>query len=318
MNSATRITATSPAGTVGTVDVTVANSGGTSTTSPSDQFTYTTGTPTVTGISPNSGLTGGGTTVIITGTGFTGATSVRFGANAVPAFAVNSAMRITATSPAGTAGTVDVTVANSGGTSTTSPSDQFTYTTGATTVTGVSPNFGPPGGGTTVIITGTGFTAHTSVRFGANAVPAFAVNSATRITATSPAGTVGTVDVTVANSGGTSTTSPSDQFIYTTGAPTVTSISPTFGPAGTTVIITGTGFTDATSVRFGSISAAAFAVNSSTRITASVPGGSGTVDVTVSTVNGTSTTSPSDRFTYTAAGFAAFQAAGVGTMISFA
>ena len=37
--------------------------------------------PVVTAISPRSGGVGGGTTVTVTGSGFTGATSVRFGAN---------------------------------------------------------------------------------------------------------------------------------------------------------------------------------------------------------------------------------------------
>ena len=299
--SDSQITATSPAGT-GTVDVTVSNDTGTSATSTADQFTYTVpGAPTVSGISPNSGPTGGGTTVIITGSGFTDATSVRFGATSVPAFAVNSSTRITATSPAGT-GIVDVTVTNAGGTSTPSAADQFTYSTGAPTVTGLSPNSGPTGGGTTVIITGTGFTDATSVRFGSTSAPAFAVNSSTRITATSPAGTAGTVDVTVANSGGTSTPTSADRFTYSTGTPTVTGISPTFGSGGggTTVIITGTGFTDATSVRFGATSAPAFSVNSATRITADSPAGTGTVDVTVANSGGTSTPTAADRFTYTA------------------
>ena len=79
----TTITANSPAGT-GTVDVTVITPDGTSATTPSDRFTYiaaaaTTAAPTVTGVSPNSGPTAGGTTVTITGSGFTGATAVDFG-----------------------------------------------------------------------------------------------------------------------------------------------------------------------------------------------------------------------------------------------
>src|SRR5437764_234984 len=82
--------------------------------------------PTVTSISPTSGPTGGGTTVTITGTNFTGATAVKFGSSNATSFTVNSASQITATSPAGT-GTVDVTVTTAGGTSATSASDRFTY-----------------------------------------------------------------------------------------------------------------------------------------------------------------------------------------------
>ena len=79
-DSATSITATSPAGT-GTVDVTVTTVGGTSATSPADQFTYV-AAPTVTSISPTSGPTGGGTSVTITGTNLGGASAVDFGSNA--------------------------------------------------------------------------------------------------------------------------------------------------------------------------------------------------------------------------------------------
>ena len=83
---------------------------------------------------------------------------------------------------------------------------------------------------------------------------------------------------------------------------TVTGISPNAGPAGggTTVAITGTGFTGATSVTFGAI-AATFTVNSDTSITATSPGGTGTVPVSVSTPRGgtspasSATNSPMDR-----------------------
>ena len=53
---------------------------GTSATSPADQFTFVTPAPTVTSVSPTSGTTHGGTVVTITGTDFTGATAVDFGA----------------------------------------------------------------------------------------------------------------------------------------------------------------------------------------------------------------------------------------------
>jgi hypothetical protein len=90
--------------------------------------------PTVSSVNPNSGPTAGGTTVTITGTGFNCVSGVSFGTTAAT-FTVNSPTQITATSPAGTAGTVDVTVKNCNGTSPTGTSDQFTYVaTAATTV----------------------------------------------------------------------------------------------------------------------------------------------------------------------------------------
>ncbi|WP_229797587.1 putative Ig domain-containing protein [Jeongeupia chitinilytica] len=89
-------------------------------------FTYTAPVPTVSSVSPNSGPTAGGTSVTISGTGFNGATAVKFGATNAGSVSVNSDTSITATSPAGS-GTVDITVTTPGGTSTTSAADQFTY-----------------------------------------------------------------------------------------------------------------------------------------------------------------------------------------------
>src|SRR2546428_12996670 len=68
-------------------------------------------------------------------------------------------------------------------------------------------------GGSSVTITGTNFSGAAAVRFGNNAAGSFTVNSATQITATSPAG-IGTVDVTVTTAGGTSATSTGDRFTY--------------------------------------------------------------------------------------------------------
>ncbi|MGP0070165.1 MAG: beta strand repeat-containing protein [Isosphaeraceae bacterium] len=125
INSATSITAESPSGT-GAVDVTVVTTGGTSATSDADQFTYA-AAPAVTGISPTAGPPVGGTTVTITGTGFTGATAVDFGTTGATSFTVVSATEITAVSPAELAGTVDIRVTTTDGTSATGSPDQFTY-----------------------------------------------------------------------------------------------------------------------------------------------------------------------------------------------
>jgi YVTN family beta-propeller protein len=83
----------------------------------------------------------------------------------------------------------------------------------APTVTGVSPASGPAVGGTAVAITGTNFTGANSVSFGGLPAASFTVNSATSITAISPAGT-GTVDVVVTTPGGSSATSAADRFTY--------------------------------------------------------------------------------------------------------
>jgi hypothetical protein len=127
----------SPAHAAGTVDVTVTTAAGTSATSANDQFTFV-AAPTVTSISPNTGPTTGGTSVTITGTGFTAATDVDFGATPASTFTVDNDTQITAVSPAHVAGIVDVTVTTTGGTSATSANDEFTFTAagGGPTVVG--------------------------------------------------------------------------------------------------------------------------------------------------------------------------------------
>lgn len=300
VNSATQITVTAPAGTLGsTVDVVVTTAAGSSSTAgTANDYTY--GIPTLTSISPAAGPAAGGTTVIITGTNLSGATAVKFGAKPAGSFTVNSNTQITAKAPSGTAGTtVDVTVTTGGGTTATSAGSKYSY--GAPTVTSLSPASGPAIGGNSVVITGTGFSGVTSVKFGAKNAASYVVNSPTSITAVAPSGIAGsTVDVTVTTPAGTSVAVAGSKYSY--GGPVIAAISPTSGPTtgGTTVVITGTGFTGVTAVRFGEKNALSFTVNSSTQITAVAPSGvSGSVvDVTVTTSSGTSTTGAQTKYTY--------------------
>jgi hypothetical protein len=273
----------------------VTATGGTSPAGAADHFTYVPA-PTVTKVEPGSGPAAGGTSVTITGTDLTGVTAVKFGATYATSFTPGSSTSMTAVAPAGT-GTVDVTVTATGGTSAAGAADHFTYVP-APTVTKVEPSSGPAPGGTSVTITGTNFTGATAVQFGSSNATSFTFNSATSITATSPAGT-GTVDVTVTTPAGMSPADAADRFTY---GPTVAKLEPNSGPAagGTSVTITGTGFTAGTTVKFGSASATGVLVSlSSTSITAVSPAGTGTVDVTVTTLGGTSPTSSADQFTYT-------------------
>jgi hypothetical protein len=296
-DSGTQITAIAPAGSAGTVDVTVATIGGTSAKSIGDQFTYV-AAPTVSSISPNAGPLGGGISVTITGTNLWAATAVDFGAVAAT-ITYDSNTQIQATAPAALAGTVDVTVTTAGSTSATSVLDRFTYVA-APTVSGVSPNAGPLAGGVSVTITGTNLSGATAVHFGTTAAM-ITNDSATAITATAPAGSAGTVDVTVTTAGGTSAKSALDQFTYTA-APTVSGVSPNAGPlaGGISVTITGANFLGATTVDFGT-AAAIITSDTATQIIATNPAGSaGPVDVIVTTAAGTSATSAADRFTYVA------------------
>jgi hypothetical protein len=81
------------------------------------------------------------------------------------------------------------------------------------------------------------------------------------------------------------------------GEPCVTAVSPANGSSGTTVTITGTGFTGATGLAFGS-TPTFFEAFGDSSIIATAPGGGGTVNVTVTAPTGLSATSAADQFTY--------------------
>jgi hypothetical protein len=85
------------------------------------------------------------------------------------------------------------------------------YSAALPTVSAISPNTGTSAGGTLVTITGTNFTSVTSVRIGGVSA-AFAVNSPTQITATTPAGVAGARAVVVAT---WASSSGSVTFTYT-------------------------------------------------------------------------------------------------------
>ncbi|MEU8994392.1 IPT/TIG domain-containing protein [Streptomyces caniferus] len=247
--------------------------------------------PVVTSVSPAQGAPAGGTNVTLTGSGFTGATMVRFGPNGTT-FVIVSDTQITAKTPAGT-GTVQVTVTAPTGTST--QNVFFTYAA-APVLTALIPSSGPTAGGNVVTLNGTNLTGATSVKFGSN--PAVILtNAPTQITAIAPTAPPSSVNVTVTTPGGTSNPLP---YTYTaTPAPTLTTLSPTSGPTtgGNIVTLNGTNLGGATSVKFGSNSAVIL-TNTPTQITAIAPAGTGTVNVTVSTAGGTSNALP---YTYAAA-----------------
>jgi hypothetical protein len=259
-------------------------------------FSASSGTaPTVGTVSPNNGSTAGGTAVTITGTNFASGATVTFGGAAATNVVVVSGTQITATTPAGNAGAVTVTVTV--GSQSGSLTNGFTYLT-PPTVSSVSPNTGSTGGGTAVTITGTNFASGATVTFGGAAATNVVVVSATQITATTPAGSAGAVTVTVTV--GSQSGSLTNGFTYAV-LPTVSGVNPNSGPTagGTAVTITGTNFASGATVTFGSAQASNVVVVSATQITATTPAGStGAVTVTV-TVSGQSG-SLTNGFTYLA------------------
>ena len=79
----------------------------------------------VTSFAPSSGPASGGTSVLITGQGFTGATAVRFGPDAATSFTVIDDTQITATAPARTPSSVTLSVTTADGTANSTGSFQY-------------------------------------------------------------------------------------------------------------------------------------------------------------------------------------------------
>lgn len=85
--------------------------------------------PQVSSVSPAQGPKAGGTEVVISGTNLSEALAVDFGSTPSTSYTVNSANSISATSPARSAGYVDITVQTGVGTSSPAGGDGFVYTT---------------------------------------------------------------------------------------------------------------------------------------------------------------------------------------------
>jgi len=236
-----------PAG-ANTGKVAVTNEAGDSLAS-TQTFTVQTGAPVITGISPAYGAIGN--TVTITGSGFTGATAVRFNANrTVISPSIDSDTQITAVVPASTI-TGPVTVVTAAGTGTSEK--YFTIGTANTvspTVTSFTPTIGSVG--TTITIAGTNFTPTSVVKFSGASGDIDGTNitwvSAASIKADVPAGAV-VGPIKVVNE--VTSSAPSSTYFVPNGAvPTVTSITPASAPFGALVTINGTGFAPNSTVNF--------------------------------------------------------------------
>jgi hypothetical protein len=251
------------------------------------------GSPVVTALAVTEG--GLGSSVMIRGAQFTGTTQVRFGSTPATSFTVINDSNIDAEAP-GVFGTQNITVSNPVGTSATNNGDIYIgYSRPG--VSGVSPSSGPPSGGTTVTLMGVNFSGVSEVLFGGSPARSLTVLSSTRLVAVSPSGR-SWHNVSVVNPAGTSPVVPSDVFTWFV-RPTVVRVRPSSGPqgGGTTVVVSGSGFTGATGVRFGSTPAASFKFINDGVIDAISPAGAGARDVTVIGPEGTSSTSAADRFT---------------------
>lgn len=260
--------------------ITVTNAGGTATSVNSFKIT-----PKIESFSPASGLVG--SSVTITGSNFTGATTVKFG-TAIASFTVNSATQITAIVPTN-AITSLISVTTPDGTSTIATSFVVIK---APTITSFSPLSFPVGA--RVTISGTALDGVSSVSF--NGIPASFTISGATIVAIAPIGATNG-NIMVSNVAGMATSTANFSIVRGIG-----NFTPTTGPINTSVTITGTGFTGTTSIKFGVRSrtvATDFTIVSDNQLIVAVPTGSVTGPITITTPSGSLFSTAS--FTVTAA-----------------
>ena len=301
VTSATSVKAVTKAHAAGKVSVSVTTPGGVATDATAFTFTAVTPTPTISSLTPTSGPATGGTSVTITGTNLTGATAVMFGTTTAASYTVTSATSVKAVTKAHAAGKVSVSVTTPGGVATDATAFTFTAVTPTPTISSLTPTSGPATGGTSVTITGTNLTGATAVMFGTTTAASYTVTSATSVKAVTKAHAAGKVSVSVTTPGGVATDATAFTFTAVTPTPTISSLTPTSGPAtgGTSVTITGTNLTGATAVMFGTTTAASYTVTSATSVKAVTKAhAAGKVSVSVTTPGGVAT--DATAFTFTA------------------
>ncbi|MBN1945263.1 MAG: IPT/TIG domain-containing protein [Bradymonadales bacterium] len=248
-------------------------------------------------VSPNRGSTAGGTTVVLSGTGLSQVTQVTIGGAAATLQDLtefHDSYRIARTPPS-TAGPADVVVETATGSYTLA--DGFTYLP-AIDVTAIGPDRGDIAGGTPVTLTGTGFTAGTSVTIGALQAADVQVLTSTTISAVTSPGALGPADVVVRTPEGVEDTLPKG-FTYTAQGQ-IFGITPLRGSmaGGTYVIVRGAGFFEPVQILFGGeLAYEVTLLDSATLAVRTPPHSEGYVTVSAILDDGQVLTSP-ERFLY--------------------
>jgi hypothetical protein len=212
-----QLTVMTPASSPGLVPISIKNAAGIGgAQEPSAMYLYEFSFPELTTILPSSGSTAGGTVVTITGSGFTGATDVRFGG--IPGTGLNIVddSSLTIISPPSPPGTVALSVINpagaggSGGAATV-----FRYEIPLPKVTGISPSSGSTDGGTLVTITGSGFNGTKYVVFGGKSGTDLTVVDDSHLRVMTPASSPGLVPISITSAlGEGGSLGPSTMFRY--------------------------------------------------------------------------------------------------------
>gem|GEM_PF-1342349 len=284
----TEITCYTPAGSAGVVNVYVlSSSSGVAVLS--NGYTYNS-PPEVTEIDPNNGPMRGGNRVTINGSNFgrtiSDTLNVTIGSGAATDIQVNADRnQIQCTAPSSVVAAPVSVIISSAECGIKVVPNAYTYNP-KPTITGVSPISGPQAGGTTVTIVGENFcetVAGTTVNvtFGSVAATSCVLVSPTEIRCvTAPSPGFGPVSVVVDSStNGTPVVAGTYTYNKT---PTITSVTPTTGPAegGAQVIIVGTDFKNNLTVLFGSRQATNLR-SDSTHVTCTTPAGTAGTTVTV-------------------------------------
>ena len=232
--------------------------------------------PFITGFSPLIG--NAGTTVLIDGVHFTGATNATFNGKPGVNFAVQSDTLIRVDTPANVSTGPLVVNSALGKWITTS---NFFVPPG---ITGFSPTAGRTG--TNIVINGANFVGAMSVSFNGVAAPNSLVLSNSTIVAAVPTNAI-TGLIRVTTPAGSSFSS--SNFVV---QPVVSGFSPNFGPTNTAVTITGANLNVGTPVvRFNGIATAAPTGVTFGQLTALVPSGATTGPISVTTIDGSYTNS---------------------------
>lgn len=163
----------------------------------------------ISSVAPAQGSVLGGTVITLTGTGLATTTAVKVGGNPCTALQVISATEVRATTPPGSAGSAPIEVTTSAGTFV--AATQFTYV--MQSVQSIVPSSGYALGGTSITITGDRLAGTTSVTIGGMPATNLVVVNSTTVTAVTPPGSVGTVDVVVTGPKGDLTIAGGFQYI---------------------------------------------------------------------------------------------------------
>ena len=241
--------------------------------------------PTLRGLSRHAGRTTGGSTVTVYGANFTHVTGVVFGSTRASSVKVVSPSKIVVTAPRHGRQWTDVSVHTTHGNTRPGKGSRFLFEQ-PPQVSSMSAHQGPLYGGGQLTIRGHAFVPGTSVSFGD--VPAKRVHRVSRwkLQVYVPRHAAGPANVTVRSRFGSASSGNATRFSYIA-APTVSSIAPASGPAGTRVTITGTDFRKPTTVSFDGVAGVHLLRKSTTTLLVTVPTHApGPVDVVVRTPYG--------------------------------